>query len=277
MTDVSGAADAEAKLRALLGIMARLRDPAGGCAWDVEQTHASIAPYAIEEAYEVAEAIETGDATALRDELGDLLLQVVFHSQMAAEAGTFTFADVADSISAKLIRRHPHIFADAAQRDALGQTVAWEAQKAEERAAKRKASVSALDGVAVTLPALTRAEKLSARAARVGFDWPDLATLFAKLDEEVAELQAEIPTAAPERLADEMGDLLFVMANLCRKLGLDSEATLRAANAKFTRRFQSVETRLAAEGRGPAEASLAEMEAHWVAVKSAETTPQGRD
>jgi ATP diphosphatase len=168
MTDVSGAADAEAKLRALLGIMARLRDPAGGCAWDVEQTHASIAPYAIEEAYEVAEAIETGDATALRDELGDLLLQVVFHSQMAAEAGTFTFADVADSISAKLIRRHPHIFADAAQRDALGQTVAWEAQKAEERAAKRKASVSALDGVAVTLPALTRAEKLSARAARVG-------------------------------------------------------------------------------------------------------------
>jgi ATP diphosphatase len=277
MTDVSGAADAEAKLRALLGIMARLRDPAGGCAWDVEQTHASIAPYAIEEAYEVAEAIETGDATALRDELGDLLLQVVFHSQMAAEAGTFTFADVADSISAKLIRRHPHIFADAAQRDALGQTVAWEAQKAEERAAKRKASVSALDGVAVTLPALTRAEKLSARAARVGFDWPDLATLFAKLDEEVAELQAEIPTAAPERLADEMGDVLFVMANLCRKLGLDSEATLRAANAKFTRRFQSVETRLAAEGRGPAEASLAEMEAHWVAVKSAETTPRGRD
>jgi ATP diphosphatase len=277
MTDVSGAADAEAKLRALLGIMARLRDPAGGCAWDVEQTHASIAPYAIEEAYEVAEAIETGDATALRDELGDLLLQVVFHSQMAAEAGTFTFADVADSISAKLIRRHPHIFADAAQRDALGQTVAWEAQKAEERAAKRKASVSALDGVAVTLPALTRAEKLSARAARVGFDWPDLATLFAKLDEEVAELQAEIPTAAPERLADEMGDVLFVMANLCRKLGLDSEATLRAANAKFTRRFQSVETRLAAEGRGPAEASLAEMEAHWVAVKSAETTARGRD
>jgi ATP diphosphatase len=277
MTDVSGAADAEAKLRALLGIMARLRDPVGGCAWDVEQTHASIAPYAIEEAYEVAEAIETGDATALRDELGDLLLQVVFHSQMAAEAGTFTFADVADSIAAKLIRRHPHIFADAAQRDALGQTVAWEAQKAEERAAKRKASVSALDGVAVTLPALTRAEKLSARAARVGFDWPDLATLFAKLDEEVAELQAEIPTAAPERLADEMGDVLFVMANLCRKLGLDSEATLRAANAKFTRRFQSVETRLAAEGRGPAEASLAEMEAHWVAVKSAETTPQGRD
>jgi MazG family protein len=281
MNEVSGSpkphAEAEAKLRALLDIMARLRDPVGGCAWDVEQTHASIAPYAIEEAYEVAEAIEAGDTTGLRDELGDLLLQVVFHSQMAAEAGTFTFADVADSIAAKLIRRHPHIFADAAQRDARGQTIAWEAQKAEERAAKGTAGVSALDGVAVTLPALTRAQKLSARAARVGFDWPNLADLFAKLDEEVAELKAEIPGAAPERLADEMGDLLFVMANLCRKLGLDSEATLRAANAKFTRRFKSVEARLAAEGRGPAEASLTEMEAHWAAVKSAETSLQGRD
>jgi ATP diphosphatase len=243
----------------------------------VEQTHASIAPYAIEEAYEVAEAIEAGDTAGLRDELGDLLLQVVFHSQMAAEAGTFTFADVAESIAAKLIRRHPHVFADAAERDARGQTIAWEAQKAEERAAKRTAAVSALDGVAVTLPALTRAQKLSARAARVGFDWPDLADLFAKLDEEVAELQAEIPGAAPERLADEVGDLLFVMANLCRKLGLDSEATLRAANAKFTRRFQAVEARLAAEGRRPSEASLAEMEAHWAAVKSAETSSRGGD
>ena len=277
MNDVSGPADAEAKLRVLLDIMARLRDPVGGCAWDVEQSHASIAPYAIEEAYEVAEAIEAGDTAGLRDELGDLLLQVVFHSQMAAEAGTFTFADVADSISAKLIRRHPHIFADAAQRDARGQTIAWEAQKAEERAAKGRAAVSALDGVAVTLPALTRAQKLSARAARVGFDWPNLSDLFAKLDEEVAELQAEIPGAAPERLADEMGDLLFVMANLCRKLGLDSETTLRAANAKFTRRFQAVEARLAAVGRGPAEASLVEMEEHWGAVKAAETSPQGRD
>jgi nucleoside triphosphate diphosphatase len=270
MNDYAGAAEAEAKLRALLDIMARLRDPVSGCAWDVEQSHASIAPYAIEEAYEVAEAIETGDAAALRDELGDLLLQVVFHSQMAAEAGTFTFADVAESIATKLIRRHPHIFADAAQRDARGQTVAWEAQKAEERAAKGRAAISALDGVAVTLPALTRAQKLSARAARVGFDWPDLSDLFAKLDEEIGELRAELPSASPERLADEMGDLLFVMANLCRKLGLDSEATLRAANAKFIRRFGAVEARLAAEGRGPTEASLAEMEAHWSAVKSAE-------
>ena len=277
MNDVSPSAGAEAKLRALLDIMAALRRPVGGCAWDVEQTHASIAPYAIEEAYEVAEAIEAGDMAGLRDELGDLLLQVVFHSQMAAEAGTFTFADVAESIAAKLVRRHPHVFADAGERDARGQTIAWEAQKAEERAAKQKAAISALDGVAVTLPALTRAQKLSARAARVGFDWPNLADLFAKLDEEVAELKAEIPAASPERLADEMGDLLFVMANLCRKLGLDSEATLRAANAKFTRRFQAVETRLAAEGREPSAASLAEMEAHWAAVKSSERAPRGRD
>jgi nucleoside triphosphate diphosphatase len=273
---------AEAKLRALLDIMARLRNPVGGCAWDVEQTHATIAPYAIEEAYEVAEAIEAGDTLGLKAELGDLLLQVVFHSQMAAEAGTFTFADVAEGIADKLIRRHPHVFADAGPRNAEGQTIAWEAQKAEERAAKGLAAISALDGVATTLPALTRAQKLSARAARVGFDWPHLADLFAKLDEEVAELKAEIPDGAsdradPERLADEMGDLLFVMANLCRKLGLDSEATLRAANAKFTRRFQAVEARLAAEGRGPAEADLAAMEAHWVAVKAAEASPRGRD
>jgi ATP diphosphatase len=272
MNDHAGPTDgnAEAALRRLLEIMATLRNPVGGCAWDVEQPQASIAPYAIEEAYEVAEAIEAGDMGGLRDELGDLLLQVIFHSRMAEEAGTFAFADVAGAISAKLIRRHPHIFADAAQRDARAQTVAWEAQKAEERAAKRQSALSALDGVAVTLPALTRAQKLSARAARVGFDWPNLDDLFAKLDEEIAELQAEIPAGSPERLAEEMGDLLFVMANLCRKLGLDSEATLRAANAKFTRRFQAVEARLAAEGRAASEASLAEMEAHWIAVKSAE-------
>jgi MazG family protein len=272
MNDHAGPTDgnAEAALRRLLEIMATLRNPVGGCAWDVEQTHASIAPYAIEEAYEVAEAIEAGDMSSLRDELGDLLLQVVFHSRMAEEAGTFAFADVAGAISTKLIRRHPHIFADAAQRDARAQTVAWEAQKAEERAAKGQSAVSALDGVAVTLPALTRAQKLSARAARVGFDWPKLDDLFAKLDEEIAELQAEIPAGSPERLADEMGDLLFVMANLCRKLGLDSEATLRAANAKFTRRFQAVEARLAAEGRATSEASLDEMEAHWADVKANE-------
>jgi ATP diphosphatase len=264
---------AEQALRALIETMARLRDPVGGCAWDLKQNFASLAPYAVEEAYEVAEAAEAGDLTGLREELGDLLLQVVFHSQIAREQGIFSFAEVADGINDKLIRRHPHIFGDAAQRDARAQTAAWEAQKAEERAAKaaQQTSVSALDGVAATLPALTRAQKLSGRAARVGFDWPNLEDLFDKLDEEVAELKAEIPTGRTDRIADEMGDLLFVMANLCRKLSLDSETVLRAANAKFTRRFQAVEARLAAEGRSPAEAKLEEMEALWVAVKATET------
>ncbi|MCB8880842.1 nucleoside triphosphate pyrophosphohydrolase [Acidisoma cellulosilytica] len=264
---------AEQALHALIETMARLRDPVGGCAWDLKQSFASLAPYAVEEAYEVAEAAEAGDMTGLREELGDLLLQVVFHAQLAREQGIFSFAEVAAGINEKLIRRHPHIFGDAAERDARAQTVAWEAQKAEERAAKAKqtAAVSALDGVATTLPALTRAQKLSARAARVGFDWPKLDDLFDKLEEEVAELKAEIPTGQTDRIADEMGDLMFVMANLCRKLHLDSETVLRAANAKFTRRFQGVEARLAAAGRTPNEAGLEEMENLWLAVKAAET------
>ena len=264
---------AEQALLALIETMARLRDPVGGCAWDLKQTFASLAPYAVEEAYEVAEAAEAGDISGLREELGDLLLQVVFHSQLAREQGLFSFAEVAVGINEKLIRRHPHIFGDADQRDSRAQTIAWEAQKAEERAAKAKdktVAVSALDGVATTLPALTRAQKLSARAARVGFDWPKLDDLFDKLEEEVAELKAEIPTADQDRIADEMGDLMFVMANLCRKLKLDSETVLRAANAKFTRRFQGVEALLAEQGRHPSEAGLEEMENLWVAVKVAE-------
>ena len=266
-------ADAAA-LHALIETMARLRDPVGGCAWDLKQSFASLAPYAVEEAYEVAEAAEAGDMTGLREELGDLLLQVVFHSQIARETGLFSFAEVAQGINDKLIRRHPHIFGDAAQRDSRAQTIAWEAQKAEERAAKAKTQtpVSALDGVATTLPALTRAQKLSSRAARVGFDWPKLDDLFDKLEEEVAELKAEIPTGQTDRIADEMGDLMFVMANLCRKLHLDSETVLRAANAKFTRRFQGVEALLAERGRQPSEAGLEEMENLWVAVKAAEKT-----
>ncbi|GAB0113104.1 nucleoside triphosphate pyrophosphohydrolase [Acidisoma sp. C75] len=266
------AARAEASLRALLETMARLRDPLTGCAWDLKQDFASLAPYAVEEAYEVAEAAEAGNVPALREELGDLLLQVVFHAQIARETGLFSFAEVAQGINDKLVRRHPHIFADAAQRDAPAQTLAWEAQKAEERAAKRGAEgpPSALDGVATTLPALTRAEKLSARAARVGFDWPGIEDLFAKMAEEVAELQAELPKADPARVADELGDLLFVVANLCRKLGLDGETVLRAANAKFTRRFQAMEARLRAAGRSPGEAGLAIMEAEWQEVKAAE-------
>lgn len=262
---------AAAALHALIDTMARLRDPVQGCAWDLKQSFASLAPYAVEEAYEVAEAAEAGDMPALREELGDLLLQVVFHAQLAREAGLFSFAEIAQGINDKLIRRHPHIFGKAAQRDASAQTVAWEAQKAEERAAKTTAqTVSALDGVAATLPALTRAQKLSGRAARVGFDWPKIEDLFDKLDEEVAELKAELPGGDRDRIAEEMGDLLFVMANLCRKLGLDGETVLRAANAKFTRRFQGVEARLAAAGSSPDHATLLEMEEHWNAVKRAE-------
>jgi len=264
---------AEAALRSLLDVMATLRDPERGCPWDRAQTFRTIAPYTIEEAYEVAEAIEGGDPAALRDELGDLLFQVVFHSRMAEEAGLFDFADVATAISTKMERRHPHVFGDAEARDEAAQTIAWETQKAAERAARVSEASSALDGVAVTLPALTRAQKLSARAARVGFDWPSLDGVFAKIEEEIAELRAELPAGNFDRLSDEMGDLLFVMANLCRKLGLDSEATLRAANAKFTRRFQGVEALLAAQDRAPADATLAEMEAHWVAVKAAEPSP----
>jgi ATP diphosphatase len=264
---------AEESLRSLLDVMARLRDPARGCPWDRAQTFRTIAPYTIEEAYEVAEAIEGGDAAELRDELGDLLFQVVFHARMAEEAGMFDFADVATAIATKMERRHPHVFGEAEPRDETAQNIAWEAQKAAERASKALEASSALDGVAVTLPALTRAQKLSARAARVGFDWPSLDGVFAKLEEEVAELRAELPAGNSDRLADEMGDLMFVMANLCRKLGLDSEATLRAANAKFTRRFQGMEALLAAEGRAPSEASLDEMEDRWRVVKAAEGSP----
>ncbi|WP_158803793.1 MULTISPECIES: nucleoside triphosphate pyrophosphohydrolase [unclassified Acidisoma] len=263
------AAGAETALRDLLDLMARLRDPEHGCPWDRAQSFATIAPYTIEEAYEVAEAIEGGEPSALRDELGDLLFQVVFHARMAEEQGLFSFADVASGITAKMRRRHPHVFGDAGPRDATTQNAAWEAQKAAERAAKPGAP-SALSGVAVNLPALTRAEKLSARAARVGFDWPDLDQLFAKLDEEVAELKAEIAGARQDRLADEIGDLLFVVANLCRKLGLDAEASLRGANAKFTRRFQGIEARLAATGRVMTDEPLDVLEAHWQEVKRGE-------
>jgi nucleoside triphosphate diphosphatase len=269
-TAAGKAADgAETALRDLLDLMARLRDPEHGCPWDRAQSFATIAPYTIEEAYEVAEAIEGGEPAALRDELGDLLFQVVFHARMAEEQGLFSFADVANGITGKMRRRHPHVFGDAGPRDAMTQNAAWEAQTAAERAAKPGAA-SALSGVAVNLPALTRAEKLSARAARVGFDWPDLDQLFAKLDEEVAELKAEIAEARQDRLTDEIGDLLFVMANLCRKLGLDAEASLRGANAKFTRRFQGIEARLAAAGRAAADEPLEVLEAHWQEVKRGE-------
>lgn len=263
--------EAEAQLRRLLDIMEALRHPQTGCPWDREQTFATIAPYTIEEAYEVADAIASRDFAALPDELGDLLFQVVYHARMAEEEGRFAFADVARSIADKMVRRHPHVFGEAAARDAGMQSAAWEAQKHLERAAR--AETGTLAGIPLALPALTRARKLTARAGRVGFDWPDAASVLEKLDEEVAELRAELPEADPARLADEMGDLLFVMANLARKLDLDPEECLRQANAKFARRFGQIEHELAAQGRMPAEASLDEMEELWKLAKIRERTP----
>jgi nucleoside triphosphate diphosphatase len=258
----------------LLEIMARLRDPEHGCPWDLEQSFASIAPYTIEEAYEVAEAAERGEPEALKDELGDLLLQVVFHARMAEEARQFAFNDVARGIADKMIRRHPHVFADVEVDGAAAQTVAWEAQKAEERRAKAAAAghpESALDGVGLGLPALTRAEKLQKRAARVGFDWPSTPPVFDKIEEEIAELRAEIDGGGmPERIADELGDLLFAVVNLARRLSVDPEQALRHANRKFERRFRAIEERLAVAGKPITDATLDEMEAEWERVKAEE-------
>ncbi len=241
------ALSAEAELRRLLTIMAALRDPAIGCPWDKVQDFDSIAPYTIEEAYEVADAIAQRDFTALPDELGDLLFQVVYHARMAEEAGLFGFAQVAKCINDKMIRRHPHVFGDAAARDAAQQTEAWEAGKSVERAARQQ--TGALAGVPVGLPALTRAAKLTKRAARVGFDWPDVSQVLDKLDEEIQELRAELSEADPVRLTDEVGDLLFVLANLARKLDLDPETCLRHANDKFCRRFNAMEQMVETDGK----------------------------
>jgi nucleoside triphosphate diphosphatase len=260
----------EAELRRLLDIMATLRDPVSGCPWDQQQDFASIAPYTIEEAYEVADAIARRDSAALADELGDLLFQVVYHARMAEEAGQFGFADVAKAIADKMIRRHPHVFGEAAMRDAAAQTVAWEHQKTAERAAR--AETGTLAGVPIGLPALTRAAKLTARAARVGFDWPDAEAVLAKLDEEIAEVRAELPAADPDRLRDEVGDLLFVLANLARKLDLDPETCLRQANDKFSGRFNGIEQAAASEGRSLADMSLGDMEQEWQKIKHNQRT-----
>ncbi|MFD1787297.1 nucleoside triphosphate pyrophosphohydrolase [Sphingomonas floccifaciens] len=241
----------------LVTIMARLRDPQTGCEWDTVQTFESIAPYTIEEAYEVADAIARGDIAELKDELGDLLLQVVFHARIAEEAGHFALTDVVAAISDKMERRHPHIFGDADE----GGHHLWETIKAEERAAK--ADPSALAGVALNLPALSRAEKLQKRAARTGFDWPDPAGARAKVDEELAEVEA----ASDEERAEEVGDLLLAVVNWARKLGIDPETALRAANAKFERRFRAME---AAAGDAFPTLSLDEQEALWRDVKAAE-------
>ncbi len=254
--------------------MARLRDPDRGCPWDIEQSFETIAPYTIEEAYEVAEAITVGDRAALKDELGDLLLQVVYHARMAEEEASFTFDDVAHGIADKMIRRHPHVFGGASVADAAAQTEAWERQKAEERARKAAVegrSVSALDGVSGALPALMRAVKLQRRAARVGFDWPDVADVLAKVDEELAELRVEIDDGrVPDRLEDELGDALFAVVNLARHLGVDPEAALRRCNAKFERRFRGVEDGLRVQGIQLERASLEQMEEHWRRMKLAE-------
>jgi ATP diphosphatase len=255
----------EAELRRLLDIMASLRTPVGGCPWDLQQDFSTIAPYTIEEAYEVADAIARRDFTALPGELGDLLFQVVYHARMAEEDGRFAFADVARAIADKMVRRHPHVFGDAAARDAAAQTAAWEAQKTAERVAR--AEVGALAGVPIGLPALTRAFKLTARAARVEFDWPDATAVLEKLDEEVAELKAELPEGDPDRLADEVGDLLFVLANLARKLGLDPEECLRHANQKFTNRFGRMEEAANAKGFSLNELPLEAMEELWKEIK----------
>ncbi|WP_444461975.1 nucleoside triphosphate pyrophosphohydrolase [Rhodobacter capsulatus] len=255
-----------AETERLAAIMACLRDPETGCPWDIEQDFATIAPYTIEEAHEVADAIARQAWGELSGELGDLALQVVFHAQMAAEAGHFSLLDVLRGINAKMIARHPHVFGDESRvKSAAQQTEDWEKIKSAERAAKAETGV--LDGVALGLPALTRALKLQKRAARVGFDWPSTAEVVAKIVEEANELVEARDKLGAEEIAEEYGDLMFVMVNLGRHLGLDAEACLRAANGKFTRRFAFIEAELAKVGKRPADSDLAEMDALWDAAK----------
>ena len=276
--------DEKDNIRRLIDIMAKLRDPDGGCPWDVEQDFASIAPHTIEEAYEVADAIDSNDMAALRDELGDLLFQVVFHAQMASEAGDFDFDAVVEGIADKMVRRHPHVFGDARIDGAEAQTVAWEEHKRLEREARNNAGnppgaenpdanrPGALDGVISALPALTRALKLQKRAARVGFDWDEPAPVLGKVREELAEVEAEIAAGGDEaRLRDEVGDLLFCCVNLARKLGIDPETALRGGNAKFERRFRRMEELLNADGKRIDDLSVDEvLEVYWTRVKGEE-------
>lgn len=257
-------------IQRLLRIMRQLRNPDGGCPWDLEQNFATIAPYTIEEAYEVASSIETGDFASLKDELGDLLLQVVFHAQMASEQGLFNFADVVAAICEKMIRRHPHVFGDSGAQSSGGVIRAWEEIKRQERAAKSAAADGLLDDVPIALPALMRAIKLQNRAAQVGFDWPSAVTVTDKIAEESRELAEAKDSGNKDKLAEEFGDMLFAMANLARHLKLDPEDALRGANAKFVRRFRVIEAGIAAQGRTMQEASLEEMEALWQEAKKAE-------
>ncbi len=250
-------------------IMRRLRDPDTGCPWDIEQDFGTIAPYTIEEAYEVADAIERGAFDELRDELGDLLLQAVFHAQIAEDRDLFDFDDVANGISDKMVARHPHVFgSESRDKSAEQQIRDWEAVKAAERAAKAQTGV--LDGVAVGLPALLRAVKLQKRAARVGFDWPDAGHVIDKISEEAEELREAADDLGPDKVEEEFGDLLFVMANLARHMKVDPEQALRRANAKFTRRFERIEALLTARGKRPEESDLEEMDALWGQAKAEE-------
>ncbi len=264
-------------LERLLAVMARLRDRDGGCPWDIEQSYETIAPYTIEEAYEVADAIERRDFEGLKEELGDLLLQVVYHARMAEEERRFDFEAVAAAIADKMIRRHPHVFGDESVETAAAQTLAWEDQKAAERAAKAGGGngaepASVLDGVPLALPALTRAEKLQKRAARIRFDWPQALRVFEKIEEELAEIKEEMAgKERPVKLEEEVGDLLFTVANLARHLGVDPETALRGCNAKFERRFRWIERDYAARDENPAEAPLDELEEAWQRAKRAES------
>ena len=258
--------DPDGGIDRLVEIMARLRDPVAGCPWDVEQSFATIAPYTIEEAYEVADAIERGAWDELKGELGDLLFQAVYHARMADEAGHFAFADVVRAISDKMIARHPHVFGDESRdKSAEDQTRDWERIKAAERGPR-----ATLGGVAIGLPALTRAVKLQNRAARVGFDWPSTGEVIDKIAEEARELNEARGSLTEAEVFEEFGDLLFVVANLARHLRIDPEAALRGANAKFTRRFAAIEAALAARGKRPEDSDLAEMDALWNAAKAAE-------
>lgn len=265
----------------LLSIMARLRDPDGGCPWDLQQDFASIAPYTIEEAYEVAQAIAEEDFAGLKDELGDLLLQVVFHARMAEEAGHFGFDEVAQAISDKMVRRHPHVFGTDQAEEPSQVTASWEAIKAAERSEKAgNRPASNLDGVALALPALLRAAKLQKRAAAVGFDWPNAPAVLSKVDEELEEVKVEIAAleddpAAQERAEEEIGDLLFVLANLARKIAVDPEVALRKANAKFERRFKAIEAALEERGLAMEDSDLETLEGYWQAAKQT-TKPPGR-
>jgi ATP diphosphatase len=275
MADDSLIHDPKGGMPRLLEIMRRLRDPETGCPWDIEQDFSTIAPYTIEEAYEVADAIERKDWNDLKGELGDLLFQSVFHAQMAEEKGLFGFHDIADTMSDKMVARHPHVFGNENRdKSAEQQTKDWEIIKAAERAGK--AQQGTLDGVAVGLPALLRAVKLQKRAARVGFDWPDASHVLAKIVEESHELVEARDSLTQAEVEEEFGDLLFVMANLARHMGVEPEGALRATNAKFTRRFEKVEAKLAARGKTPSQSDLTEMDALWDEVKAEEKAAKNR-